>query len=218
MAEKKQEFKAIIFDLDGVIVRTDRFHFNAWKAVADELGISFNEEDNHRLRGISRMDSLKLILEKYKGKEFTDDEKKTLAEKKNDIYKTQLLNMQPTDVSDEVRKTLGELKKIGYKIAIGSSSKNAMIILERVKLLDIFDAISDGNNIEKSKPDPEVFLKAAEYLGIKPDQCIVVEDAEAGIEAGIAAKMSTAAIGPVRSCGKAEYVLNSLSELINILT
>ena len=162
------KIKGLIFDLDGVLVFTDKFHYQAWKTMADELGVYFDETINHRLRGVSRMDSLEIILERYEGPDLSLREKEKLAEKKNEIYRTLLESMTPDDVTKEVRDTLTKLREKGYKLAIGSSSKNAKFILEKVELKDAFDAISDGNNITKSKPDPEVFLKAAEYLGLPP--------------------------------------------------
>ncbi len=209
--------KAVIFDLDGVIVFTDKFHYQAWKKMADTMGIYFDEEINNRLRGVSRMDSLEIILERYHGKTLSQEEKETLAAQKNETYRELLKTMTPADVSEEVRDTLAELRKRGYGIALGSSSKNAKFILERVQLLDAFDKISDGNNITKSKPDPEVFLKAAEFLGENPVDCLVVEDAEAGIDAGIASGMKTAAIGDAVNCKKADYSLSTFSDLLEIL-
>ncbi len=209
--------KAVIFDLDGVIVFTDRFHYQAWKKMADGMNIYFDETINNRLRGVSRMDSLEIILERYEGEPLTQEKKEELAAQKNENYRALLKTMTPNDVTDEVRETLAEIRKRGYKISLGSSSKNAKFILERVALLDAFDAISDGNNITKSKPDPEVFLKGAEFLGEKPENCLVVEDAEAGIVAGIAGGMKTAAIGDAVSCGKADYILNTFSDLLKIL-
>lgn len=209
--------KAAIFDLDGVIVFTDQFHYQAWKKMADELNIYFDETINNRLRGVSRMDSLEIILERYEGEPLTQEKKEELAAQKNENYRELLKTMTPDDVTDEVRETLAEIRKRGYKISLGSSSKNAKFILERVDLLDAFDAISDGNNITKSKPDPEVFLKGAEFLGENPADCLVVEDAEAGIMAGIAGGMKTAAIGDAVSCGKADYILNTFSDLLKIL-
>ena len=189
------KIKGLIFDLDGVLVFTDKFHYQAWKTMADELGVYFDETINHRLRGVSRMDSLEIILERYEGPDLSLREKEKLAEKKNEIYRTLLESMTPDDVTKEVRDTLTKLREKGYKLAIGSSSKNAKFILEKVELKDAFDAISDGNNITKSKPDPEVFLKAAEYLGLPPKACMVVEDAEAGIEAAKKGGMYAAGIG-----------------------
>lgn len=209
--------KAAIFDLDGVIVFTDKFHYQAWKKMADSMGIYFDEEINNRLRGVSRMDSLEIILERYEGEPLSQEKKEALAAEKNETYRELLKTMTPADVSKEVRDTLAELRKRGYGIALGSSSKNAKFILERVELLDAFDKISDGNNITKSKPDPEVFEKAAEFLGEKPEDCLVVEDAEAGIDAGIAGGMKTAAIGDAVNCGKADYALQTFSDLLTIL-
>lgn len=209
--------KAVIFDLDGVIVFTDKFHYQAWKKMADGLNIYFDETINNRLRGVSRMESLEIILERYNGQPLSREKKEELAMQKNENYRELLKTMEPGDVTGEVRETLAEIRKRGYKISLGSSSKNAKFILERVALLDAFDAISDGNNITKSKPDPEVFLKGAEFLGEKPENCLVVEDAEAGIMAGIAAGMKTAAIGDAVSCKKADYELKTFSDLLKIM-
>lgn len=205
--------KGIIFDLDGVIVFTDKFHYLAWKAVSDELGIYFDEKINNRLRGVSRMDSLEIILEGGK-REYSENEKIEIAEKKNEIYKGYLSKMTPSDVSDEVRKTLTELKRRGYLLAIGSSSKNTKYILERVALSDFFDAVSDGTNIKKSKPDPEVFLKAAEFIKLSPCECAVVEDAFAGIDAAKSGGMTAVAIGDAASYEKADIVLGTFSDLL----
>lgn len=211
------DIKAVIFDLDGVIVFTDKFHYQAWKKIALELGVYFDENINNRLRGVSRMDSLDIILERYEGPPLSQEQKEVLAARKNDAYRELLKTMTSADVTDEVRETLAEIRRRGYKISLGSSSKNAKYILERVELLDAFDAISDGNIISKSKPDPEVFLKAATFLGEKPRNCMVVEDAEAGIEAGIAGGMKTAAIGDAINCGKADFTLGTFSDLLKIL-
>ena len=209
--------RAAIFDLDGVLVFTDQFHYQAWKKMADEMGIYFDEEINNRLRGVSRMDSLEIILERYEGEPLSEQKKQELAAQKNETYRSLLQTMTPADVTDEVRETLAEIRRRGFGIALGSSSKNAKFILERVGLTDAFDRISDGNNITKSKPDPEVFVKAAEYLGERPEDCLVVEDAEAGIDAGIAGGMKTAAIGDAVNCGKADYTLQTFSDLLKIL-
>lgn len=209
--------KAVIFDLDGVLVFTDRFHYQAWKKVADEMGIYFDEKINHRLRGVSRMDSLEIILERYEGEPLSQEKKEALAAAKNETYRELLGTMTPEDVSVEVRDTLAEIRRRGYGISLGSSSKNARYILERVGLLDAFDAVSDGSNISRSKPDSEVFLKGAEFLGEEPADCLVVEDAEAGIEAGIAGGMKTAAIGDAVKCKKADYELRTFSDLLEIL-
>lgn len=208
--------KAFIFDLDGVIVFTDRFHYQAWKKIADRMGIYFDEEINNRLRGVSRMDSLDIILERYEGEPLSRERKEELAEEKNVFYRSLLENMTPADVEQEVRDTLKELHRRGYKLSIGSSSKNAKFILERVGLLDAFDAVSDGTNISKSKPDPEVFLKGAEFLGVEPDECVVVEDAFAGIDAAKAGNMIAAGIGDARDYEKTDYRLDTFADLLRI--
>lgn len=207
--------KGIIFDLDGVIVHTDKFHYLAWKSVADELGVYFDENINNRLRGVSRMESLNIILEKYDG-ELSNNQKNEIATRKNERYKALLKNMNSSDVNNEVIQTLKKLKDKGIKLAIGSSSKNAKYILERTELTSFFDAVSDGNNITKSKPDPEVFLKAADFINLKPDDCIVVEDAIAGIDAAYSGGFKSAAIGKAQQSEKATYKLNSFCDLLKI--
>ena len=204
--------KAYIFDLDGVLVFTDQFHYLAWKKIADRLGIPFDEQANNSLRGVSRRESLELILENS-ARSFTEEEKEALMEEKNNDYRALLSGMSPADVSDEVRNTLEGLKEAGYRLAIGSSSKNTKFILEKVQLLSVFDAISDGTNITKSKPDPEVFLKAAQFLGEKPENCIVVEDAYAGIDAAKAAGMIAVGIGDAAGYAKTDYCIAHFSEL-----
>lgn len=209
-------YKGIIFDLDGVICHTDKYHYKAWKKLADQIGVYFDRTINNRLRGVSRMESLEIILENYDG-ELTDDEKKTLAEQKNNYYRELLNNMSRADLSDEVYDTLIALRQAGCKLAIGSSSKNAGFILKKIGLGEFFDAVSDGNNISHSKPDPEVFLKAAEYINLAPAECLVVEDAESGIEAAINGGFDSAAIGDAVNCVKAMYTLRSIEDLKEIV-
>ena len=208
--------KAFIFDLDGVIVFTDKFHYKAWKQMADEMGIYFDETINNRLRGVSRMASLEIILEKYEGEPLSQERKIELAGKKNDIYREYLSTMTLDDVSEDVRKTLTELRLKGYKLAIGSSSRNAKYILERVGIKDMFDAVSDGTNITNSKPDPEVFVKAAEFLGEAPSDCYVVEDAYAGIDAAKAGGMCAVGIGDAAGYDKADFRINRFEELLKL--
>lgn len=208
--------KAFIFDLDGVIVFTDKFHYQAWKKMADTMGIYFDETINNRLRGVSRGESLEIILERYEGEALSDEQKAELMESKNNSYRKLLETMTPADVTDEVRRTLRELHDKGYKLAIGSSSKNARFILEKVGLLEAFDAISDGTNITHSKPDPEVFLKAAEFLGINPAECYVIEDAYAGIDAAKAAGMQAVGIGDASRYDRADEKITSLGELLKL--
>ncbi|MGM9593972.1 MAG: beta-phosphoglucomutase [Candidatus Onthomonas sp.] len=213
----KLNCKAVIFDLDGVICFTDKFHYQAWKNLADRLGIYFDEQINNRLRGVSRMASLEIILERS-AVTYTQAEKDAFAEEKNNRYRELLKTMSPADLSDEVRDTLEELNRRGYRLAIGSSSKNTKFILGQIGLGDFFDAIADGTDITHSKPDPEVFLKAAGKLGIAPEDCAVVEDAKAGIQAAKAGGMTALALfGDARGCGLEDYNLSSFSDLLNLL-
>ena len=208
------KYKGVIFDLDGVICSTDHYHYLAWKALADRLGIYFDETINYRLRGVSRMASLDIILERYDGT-LSEEEKLAAAEEKNNTYRELLKEMSPADLSPEVKQTLDALRAKGLLLGIGSSSKNTKFILSQIGLGDYFDKISDGTNITRSKPDPEVFLKGAEYLGLEPKDCLVVEDAKAGIQAALAAGMDAAAIGDATSCGLATYNLSRFSDLLD---
>lgn len=209
------KYKAVIFDLDGVICHTDMYHYQAWKQIADELGIYFDEEINNRLRGVSRMKSFEIILERYEGTMSLED-KVVYTTRKNEAYKELLKNMSPADLSPEVKETLDGLRAKGLKLAIGSSSKNAGAILERLGLDGYFDAVSDGNNITRSKPDPEVFVKAARLVGEASGDCLVVEDAKAGLEAAIGGSMDCAAMGDAVASGLATYDLTEFSDLLKI--
>ena len=209
------KYKAVIFDLDGVICHTDMYHYQAWKQIADELGIYFDEEINNRLRGVSRMESFEIILERYEGTMSLED-KVVYTTRKNEAYKELLKNMSPADLSPEVKKTLEILRQRGYKLAIGSSSKNTKKILTQIGLNGYFDAISDGTNITKSKPDPEVFVKAAQLVGEASGDCLVVEDAKAGLEAAIGGGMDCAAMGDAVASGLATYDLTEFSDLLKI--
>ena len=208
-------YKGIIFDLDGVICHTDKYHYQAWKKLADRLGIYFDETINNRLRGVSRMESLNIILERA-DKTYTEQEKEAFATEKNEVYKELLKQMTPEELSSEVKDTLEELRKRGILLSIGSSSKNAGFILNRLGLGDFFDAVSDGNNISHSKQDPEVFLKAAEFLKLPASECLVVEDAEAGLLAAKNGGMDSAAIGDAVKSDLPQYKLETFSDLLNI--
>ena len=211
------QFQAIIFDLDGVICFTDEYHYRAWKAMADDMGIPFDRTVNNRLRGVSRMASLDIILEKYTGPALSQAEKEKLAQRKNDIYRESLKEMSPADLSAEVKETLEGLRALGLKLAIGSSSKNTPFILGQIGLKDFFDAVSDGNNITRSKPDPEVFVKAAQMLGIAPEACLVVEDAVSGAQAGHAGGMKVACLGDAATNRAGDWNMNSIRELLEIV-
>lgn len=208
--------KAVIIDLDGVICFTDKYHYEAWKALADRLGIYFDEQINNRLRGVSRMASLDIVLERA-AKAYTPEEKEAFAAEKNALYVRLLQQMTPADLSGEVRDTLNALRAGGYKLAIGSSSRNTKLILARLGLGDFFDAVSDGTNITRSKPDPEVFLKAAEMLSLPPAACLVVEDAKAGIQAAHAGGFASAGIGEAAEHPDCTYPIRTFGDLKAIL-
>ena len=208
--------KAVIFDLDGVICSTDRYHYQAWKALADDIGVYFDERINNRLRGVSRMDSLEIILERSE-KKYSEEEKAAMAEKKNALYVTLLQQMSEKDLSKEVKSTLDALRGAGYLLAIGSSSKNTKLILSRLGLGDYFDAVSDGTNITRSKPDPQVFIMAAQMLGQQPADCLVVEDAKAGIEAAVSGGFPSAGLAEAAEHPKVTWKLNRFEDLKKIL-
>lgn len=208
---------AVIFDLDGVICSTDEYHYLAWKALSDRLGVPFNRQINHRLRGVSRMASLEIILEGYAGVPLSQEERLRLAEEKNHLYRQLLENMGPDALSPEVKETLDTLRAAGLKLAIGSSSKNAPFILERIGLGSFFDAVCDGNCITRSKPDPEVFQKAARLLGQPCEHCLVVEDAVSGAQAGFRGGFRVACLGDASRNRAGTYNLDTFSQLKNLV-
>ena len=209
-------YQGIIFDLDGVICSTDESHYLAWKALADRLGIPFDRERNNLLRGVSRMTSLEIILERSE-KTYSEAEKAVFAEEKNTLYRELLGRMSPADLSDDVKNTLTALRQTNLKLAIGSSSKNTPFILDRIGLGDFFDAVADGNCITHSKPNPEVFLKAADMIGLDPKDCLVVEDAHAGVEAAVAGGFDCAAMGDARDNARAKWHISHFSDLLRCL-
>lgn len=208
--DKTKIDKAVIFDLDGVIVNTDDFHYRAWKRIADEEGIYFDREINERLRGVGRMESLEIILERAE-KGYAWKHKIEMATRKNTYYRAMIRELTSGDILPGVSEVLIYLKNKGVKMAVGSSSKNAPEILRQVGLDIIFDTVVDGNDIKKSKPAPEVFLLAAERLGVKPQDCLVVEDADAGVEAAKAGGMKVLAIGFAAKNPNADFSADSLS-------
>lgn len=208
--------QGIIFDLDGVLLSTDEMHYQAWKSVADELHIPFDRTINNRLRGVSRMASLEIILEQST-RTFSSEEKAVLAERKNNRYRALLESLTSDAVAPEVRETLSALKARGLKLAVGSSSKNTKLILRLTDLNHFFDAVSDGTNITHSKPDPEVFLKAADFIGLKPENCAVVEDAVAGIDAANAGGFTSIGIADAFAYEKTEIKIHSLKEILQCI-
>jgi beta-phosphoglucomutase len=203
---------ACIFDLDGVVVDTAKYHYKAWKRMAKELGFDFTEDDNERLKGVSRMDSLEILLE-IGNIQLTEDQKLEYAHKKNTWYVEDVMKMTPYEILPGVLNFFKELKSAGIKIALGSASKNAVPILERLNIIDKFDVIIDGTKTKKAKPHPEVFLLGAEGLKINPANCVVFEDAEAGVEAALNAGMYCVGIGSPNILGKAHKVMSGLNNM-----
>jgi len=198
--------KACIFDLDGVIVDTAKYHFIAWRRLANTLGFDFTEEENEKLKGVSRMESLELILQ-WGGVEKAEAEKEELAELKNGWYLEYILKMEPDEILEGVIPFLNHLEGQGIRLAVGSSSKNAMAILEQVGLANRFEAIIDGTKTSRTKPDPQVFSLAAEAMGLQPRECIVFEDAEKGIDAALAGGFFAVGVGSEANLGHAHFVL-----------
>ncbi|ACL77531.1 beta-phosphoglucomutase [Ruminiclostridium cellulolyticum] len=206
-------FKAAIFDLDGVIVDTAKFHFLAWHRLAAELGFEFTEKDNERQKGVSRMESLEVLLEVGGLLDLSSEKKEELATKKNEWYKEYLYKMTPAEILPGAKDFLKYLRLRGIRIALASASKNAPIILEKLNITDLFDAIVDGNSVSKAKPNPEVFLKAAEQLGIAPSDCFVFEDAQAGVEGAKRAGMRVVGIGEPTVLNQAEIVVRGFPDI-----
>jgi len=206
------QIKACLFDLDGVVVDTAKYHFIAWKELANELGFDFTEADNERLKGVSRVRSLEILLE-IGGIELDDERKEQLAAQKNENYVSYIRKMKPDEILPGVENFLGELRKNGILIALGSASKNAPLILKQIGLTHLFDAIIDGNSVSKAKPDPEVFLKGAEALNVEPGDCVVFEDAQAGIEAARNAGMHVIGIGHPDNLKNADFVMPGFEDM-----
>ena len=208
------QISACIFDLDGVIVDTAKYHYLAWKRLTDQLGIHFTSEDNERLKGVSRMASLEIILE-IGNKNIDDSLKLEYATLKNNWYIDYISKMTPADILPGCLEFIRELRNADIRTAIGSASKNTPMILERVGILNLFDAVADGNIVSKAKPDPEVFIKAAEMVQVKPANCVVFEDAVAGVQAALNAGMVCIGIGSPRILTEAHFVVPGLN-MMNI--
>jgi beta-phosphoglucomutase len=207
-----REIKACIFDLDGVLVDTAIYHYKAWRQLANELGFDFTEEENEKLKGVNRLKSLELILG-WGGVKKTLEEIEVLAQKKNEWYLKMISCMQPKELLPGSKEFLEALKAAEIKIALGSASKNAKIILDKTNITHFFDAIVDGNMVQVSKPDPEVFLLGAHLLNVDPKSCVVFEDAISGVEAAIAGGMRVIGVGEKEVLQKADVVISSLAEM-----
>jgi beta-phosphoglucomutase len=207
-----EKVEAFIFDLDGVLVDTAVYHYKGWKRLADQLGILFSEQENEKLKGISREESLDILLS-LGSKSYSPEEKSEMAAMKNEWYLSYVNEIQPGDELPGARSVLEECRKRSIKIGLGSSSKNAKRVLKLTELAPYFDAVVDGTMIKKAKPDPELFLLGAEMLGVGPHQCVVFEDAEAGIQAAINGGMHTVGVGTSDTLNKADYKVESLAKL-----
>ena len=207
--------QGICFDLDGVLIHTDELHYLAWKGLADRLGVPFSREQGDRCRGVSRMQSLEIVLE-HAGRAYSQEEKERFAQEKNEAYRAMLEALSPADVPEDVPPTLEELRRRGCRLALASGSKNAGLILARTGLRTYLDAAADGNHITRSKPDPEIFLTAAQMLGLPPERCAAVDDAVAGIQAGRAAEMVTVAIGDSAAHRAGDYDLERFGQLLDL--
>ena len=206
--------KALIFDLDGVLTDTAKYHYLAWKKLADELGYYFDEDINELLKGVSRINSFEIILEKNNATtKYTPEEKETLANKKNDYYKEMIEQLTPDDILDGIEPFITEARKNGIKCAVASISKNAPRVLELLKISHLFDYIADAALVKNPKPDPEIFLTCAEALGFEPSECIGIEDAQAGIESIKGAGMLSVGINVTVTSVKPDIVLKSTAEL-----
>ena len=203
---------AYIFDLDGVIVDTAVYHYQAWNRLANELGFSLSHEDNEELKGVSRMDSLEIILAKG-GVSLSQERKVELAARKNEWYVEAISGMGRDDLLPGVRPFVNMLRALGFKTAVASASKNARAVLRSTELFDAFDAIVDGTNVTRAKPDPEIFLKAAAGCGVAPENCVVFEDARSGIEGALAAGMTAIGIGSPEVLSAAHKVFPSIEAI-----
>lgn|SRR5690606_33055531 len=209
--KNKNLIRACIFDLDGVIVDTAHYHYLAWKRLANALGFDLTPDDNERLKGVSRMQSLEIVLQ-IGGITANDEEKGLLADQKNGWFTVLIEQMKPDEIFPGVRELIEELRAAGIKVALASSSKNAPTVIERLGVRSLFEVIVDGTMVTHTKPDPEIFLSTAEKLGIPPSECVVFEDAEAGVEAALAAGMKCVGVGSAERLGKAHLVIARTGE------
>ena len=211
-----ETMRAVLFDLDGVLVDTDQLHFQAWGELAGRLGLPFTREQGNRCRGISRMASLEIVLEEAR-RPYTREEKEALAEEKNRRYQQLLAALTPADAAEGAERVLAELRRRGYRLALASASRNAGLILRRTGLGELLDGVADGCLVTRSKPDPEIFLTAARLVGVPPGQCAAVDDALAGIEAARRAGALPIAVGDAAAHRAGAFNLGALEELLELL-
>ena len=205
-------FRACIFDLDGVIVDTAKYHFLSWKKLTDKLNMHFTEEDNERLKGVSRMESLEIILQ-INNIKIEKERREKYAALKNQWYNDFINKMTPDEILPGSIEFISELRDAGIKTALGSASKNTPLILRRLGIENLFDAVADGNIVKRTKPDPEVFLVAAGMISVRPDQCVVFEDATAGVQAALNAGMTCIGVGSEKVLKDAHYIISGLKEM-----
>ncbi len=207
-----KKLELAIFDLDGVLVDTAKYHYLAWKKLGVEMGFDFTEEQNEDFKGVSRMACMDIMCKLGNCEDMPQEERIRIANKKNDDYLEFIKQIDESELLTGVKSTLETLKNSGVKIALGSASKNAVVILERTNIIHLFDAIIDGNKVSKAKPDPEVFVLAAEVLGISPENCVVFEDAYAGVEAAKNANMFCVGIGTKENLPKADLIMENVGQ------
>jgi len=207
-----KSIEAVLFDLDGVLVDTAKYHYQAWKTMAQKWGFELTLSQNEALKGVSRIDSLKKILD-WAGVTLSEAEIRVYLEEKNDMYLAYIANLSQKNLLPGVLTWLQYLKQNQIKIGLGSASKNARLILEKLEILSYFQTLVDGNHVQKGKPDPEVFLLGSQNLGVAPEKCLVIEDSLAGVEAGKRAQMKTLAIGDAQQFQKADFCYSSLEEV-----
>jgi len=206
------ELKAIIFDLDGVVTDTAEYHYKSWKLPLKEEGIDFTEEENEKLRGLSRRDSVKTIAQ-VKQVDFTKEKEDEIMKKKNDYYQEIIGDLNKNDMISGIYQILLELKNKKYKLAVASASRNAKQVIRSLELDNFFELIADGNSVKKSKPAPDLFLFTAQKMGFKPEECLVVEDSKAGVIGAKKAGMKVVGVGPEERIGKADYCYNKVSDI-----
>ena len=206
----KRQIKSFILDLDGIITDTAEYHYKAWKKMAKEEGISFNREDNEQLRGVSRRKSLEIILG---DKKVSEEKIQEMMDRKNGYYQDYLTKLDKNDLLPGAFELIQKIKNLNLKIAVASSSRNAKTVIKNLDIGDLFDTISDGNSVENSKPAPDLFLHTAEVLDLKPEKCVVIEDAKSGVEAALEANMIAVGVGPEKRVGEAHYRYDKVSDI-----